>query len=111
MPDLTSPDAKLQPEIVSFSNFVSSRCRAYILSDMPVGYPISGVQGQIWNYYSSGEALNDECIMVSAWRNMLGWLDMIHADSRYEEGELLVEEVGDNSDHEQDAGEGGSDVV
>ncbi|KAI9929242.1 hypothetical protein ASPWEDRAFT_103510 [Aspergillus wentii DTO 134E9] len=77
----------------SFSAFVSSRCRAYVLSDRPLGMPVSGFREHGCNCYSSGEELNIECIMASAWESMLEWLGKVHADPGYCEKQLMVQDV------------------
>lgn len=69
---------------------MSSRCRAYVLSEQPVDDPVTGSQLHGCNCYSSGEALNVECIMPSAWKSMLEWLEKCHADPTYGEVVLVV---------------------
>ncbi|KAJ5808490.1 hypothetical protein N7474_009759 [Penicillium riverlandense] len=80
--DLTNP--------TSFAAFVSSRCRGYVLSDKPVGDRVAGYREHGCNCYSSGEALNVECIMPVAWRHMLDWLDLTHANRNYAEQVMIL---------------------
>jgi hypothetical protein len=80
--DLTNP--------ASFAAFVSSRCRGYVLSDKLVGDRVTGYRDHGCNCYSSGEALNAECIMPMAWRHMLDWLDLAHADRNYAEQVMIL---------------------
>ncbi|RMJ27394.1 hypothetical protein PHISP_01710 [Aspergillus sp. HF37] len=77
----------------SFAAFVASRCRAYVLAPDPLGVPAqcSGEHG--CNCYSSGEALNNECIMPRAWRGMLEWLDSVHADPGFCEPRVVIRDV------------------
>ncbi|KAG2418734.1 hypothetical protein HFD88_001835 [Aspergillus terreus] len=82
----------------SFSSFVSSRCRAYVLSDQPLGVPVSGFREHGCNCYSSGELLHIECIMPRAWGHMLEWLAMAHDDQGYGEAELEIREVDEGED-------------
>ncbi|KAF7585664.1 hypothetical protein BBP40_010345 [Aspergillus hancockii] len=77
----------------SFSAFVSSRCRAYVLSHEPLGFPIPGSRLHGCNCYSSGEELNIECIMARAWEHMLEWLNKAHADPTLFEAQLKITEV------------------
>ncbi|KAL2223180.1 Arb2 domain-containing protein [Thermoascus aurantiacus ATCC 26904] len=76
----------------SFTAFMSSRCRAYILSEQPLEHPVPGSRIHGCNCYSSGEALNVECIMPSAWKSMLEWLEQCYEDPTYGEIELVVGE-------------------
>ncbi|EAW11558.1 uncharacterized protein ACLA_092560 [Aspergillus clavatus NRRL 1] len=64
----------------SFTSFIASRCRAYVISDQPLDFPVPGFAENGCNCYSSGEGLNVECIMPKAWRSMLEWLAKLHAD-------------------------------
>ncbi|KAJ5574192.1 uncharacterized protein N7459_008619 [Penicillium hispanicum] len=73
----------------SFTSFVSSRCRGYVLSEAPVGTHQSGYRTHGCNCYSSGEALNSECIIVRAWPDMLKWLDMLYKDPEYAEHVMI----------------------
>lgn len=73
----------------SFTAFMSSRCRAYIVSqdeaDMPqIGYCHHGCK-----CYSSGETQNPEGILSRAWPHMLAWLDILYRDRSYAE-EIVV---------------------
>lgn len=76
-----------------FAAFVASRCRAYVLSEEPLGVPVEGIHQHGCNCYSSREALNIECIMPGAWKAMLEWLERVHADLDYYEARLVVKEV------------------
>ncbi|KAH1998596.1 hypothetical protein KXV80_005565 [Aspergillus fumigatus] len=77
----------------SFISFISSHCRAYVLSDKPVGVPVSGFQEHGCNCYSSGEALHTECIMPKAWKDMLDWLAKTYADPSGGEAHLEFREL------------------
>ncbi|GIJ99333.1 hypothetical protein Aspvir_001463 [Aspergillus viridinutans] len=77
----------------SFISFVSSRCRAYVLSDKPVGFPVPGFQEHGCNCYSSGEALHTECIMPNAWEDMLEWLAKMYANPSDGEAHLEFKEL------------------
>ncbi|EDN08878.1 predicted protein [Histoplasma mississippiense (nom. inval.)] len=86
-----------------FANFMSTRSRAYLLSEKPLNTPVAGRYQFGCNCYSSGEALNVESIMPRAWGGMLKWLDAMFEDSGLEEVEVIV--------GENEAGEdGGVDV-
>lgn len=75
-----------------FADFIATRCRAYVLSDKPVGTPVPGTLIYGCNTYSSGEELNNECIMPAAWRCMLPWLRRLHDDPTYEEVPIVIPE-------------------
>jgi hypothetical protein len=77
----------------SFAEFVSTRCRAYVLSGKQVDWPMPGALDYGCNTYSSGEELNEECIIVSAWKSMLVWLDRLHADPTYKEVQVTIEQA------------------
>ncbi|KAE8147547.1 Arb2 domain-containing protein [Aspergillus avenaceus] len=85
-------DDKSSPS--SFAAFLSSRCRAYVLSDQEDGLPVSGSVEYGCNCYASGESLNIEGIMSKAWVHMLEWLDRAHADPNLFEAQLEVKEFG-----------------
>ncbi|PLN80712.1 Arb2 domain-domain-containing protein [Aspergillus taichungensis] len=85
--ELDQPGAESSPSD-SFPSFVSSRCRAYVLSDKQVGLPVPGSDEHVCNCYSSGEELNVECIMPAAWKDMLEWLTRM-----YESPELCEEQL------------------
>ncbi|KAJ5103753.1 hypothetical protein N7532_004282 [Penicillium argentinense] len=74
----------------SFPAFVSSRCRAYVLSDEKVGTRHSGYRQYGCNCYSAGEACHTECILPSAWRDMLKWLDVLYKDPSYAEKVVII---------------------
>ncbi|GFF49514.1 isoform 3 of protein FAM172A [Aspergillus udagawae] len=89
----------------SFISFIFSRCRAYVLSDKPVGFPVPGFQEHGCNCYSSGEALHTECIMPNAWEDMLEWLAKIYANPSDGEAHLEFKEL-DGATSETVAGDG-----
>ncbi|KAF9891730.1 hypothetical protein FE257_003211 [Aspergillus nanangensis] len=103
--DFTEGDEMEGPSTFSFAAFVSSRCRAYVLSDQPLGFPVSSANVHGCNCYSSGEALHIECIMPKGWRHMLEWLDTAYADTNYAEAELEIREV--NGDEVESVAENG----
>ena len=73
----------------SFTSFVSSRCRSYVMSEAPVGTPQSGHREHGCNCYSSGEAFYNECIITRAWPDMLKWLNMLYEDPNYAEDVMI----------------------
>ncbi|KAL4906694.1 hypothetical protein BDW74DRAFT_177003 [Aspergillus multicolor] len=77
-----------------FASFISSRCRAYVLSPEPLGFPVSITETQELdrgcNCFSGGEALNAECILPSSWRHMLDWLGKAFEDPGLCEALLVV---------------------
>ncbi|KAJ0416835.1 Arb2 domain-containing protein [Aspergillus carlsbadensis] len=77
----------------SFAAFMASRCRAYLLSNEPLGLPLFDAPEHGCNCYSSGEGLNVECIMPRAWQHMLKWLDRAYAEPGYCEEQLEVVQV------------------
>ncbi|GFF45451.1 isoform 3 of protein FAM172A [Aspergillus udagawae] len=89
----------------SFISFNFSRCRAYVLSDKPVGFPVPGFQEHGCNCYSSGEALHTECIMPNAWEDMLEWLAKMYANPSDGEAHLEFKEL-DDATSETVAGHG-----
>ncbi|PKY06589.1 hypothetical protein P168DRAFT_288525 [Aspergillus campestris IBT 28561] len=93
--ELGQPGAESPPSD-SFPSFVSSRCRAYVLSDKPVGLPVPGSDEHVCNCYSPGEELNVECIMPAAWKEMLQWLTRM-----YENPELCEEQLKFKNEEEQ----------
>ncbi|WEW60537.1 hypothetical protein PRK78_006024 [Emydomyces testavorans] len=76
----------------SFAKFISTRARAYLVSDKPLSAPVAGRYAFGCNCYSSGEPLNVECIMPRAWGNMVAWLDEMYASPELEEIEVIVSE-------------------
>ncbi|KAL1886116.1 hypothetical protein Plec18167_000045 [Paecilomyces lecythidis] len=76
----------------SFENFVSSRCRAYVLSNRSLGDPVPGAVDHGCNCYASGEELNVECIMPKAWKSMLEWLEKAHDDPTFGEVQLVLKD-------------------
>ncbi|KAH8692987.1 Arb2 domain-containing protein [Talaromyces proteolyticus] len=85
-------DSHAVPAKESFARFISTRCRAYVLSAQPVEWPVPGTLEYGCNTYSSGEPMHSEATIVSCWRNMLQWLDKLHASPSYEEVELIIQE-------------------
>ncbi|OJD09423.1 hypothetical protein ACJ73_10329, partial [Blastomyces percursus] len=77
-----------------FATFMSTRSRAYLLSEKPLNTPVAGRYEFGCNCYSSGEALDVESIMPSAWGSMLKWLDVMFENSALEEVEVIVAEDG-----------------
>lgn len=71
---------------------MSSRCRAYVLSDRALDDPVPGAVDHGCNCYSSGEELNVECIMPKAWRSMLQWLEKAHEDPNFGEVQLVLQD-------------------
>ncbi|KAL4799763.1 Arb2 domain-containing protein [Aspergillus venezuelensis] len=93
--DLPTPTSTPGPSTTpSFTEFFSSRCRAYLLSPEPLGFPLSLPEREEYgcNCYSSGEELNAECILPRAWGIMLGWLGRAF-DDEFGEGGLVIQEV------------------
>ncbi|KAL4920952.1 Arb2 domain-containing protein [Aspergillus aurantiobrunneus] len=91
--DLLDADGK-EPTPDSFAAFVSSRCRAYLLSQEPLGFPLAEDQAHGCNCYASGEDLNAECIMPKTWPQMLNWLNHAYDNPDYCEEQLVVREIG-----------------
>ncbi|KAE8325719.1 Arb2 domain-containing protein [Aspergillus sergii] len=80
----------------SFLAFISSRCRAYVISDAPKGCLVPGSRRYGCNCYSSGEMQHVECIMPRAWKHMLEWLNRAHADPTMYEAQLKLKEMNDS---------------
>lgn len=74
----------------SFTAFLSARCRGYVISDEELGTRHPGYRSHGCNCYSSGESCYTECILSSAWHDMLHWLDMIYEDPAYEEQIMVI---------------------
>lgn len=70
----------------SFTAFLSTRCRAYVVSQDEADKPQVGYRHHGCNCYSSGETENSEGILLSAWPHMLAWLDILYKDRTYAEG-------------------------
>ncbi|KAB8261175.1 Arb2 domain-containing protein [Aspergillus pseudonomiae] len=83
----------------SFLAFISSRCRAYVISDELQGCLVPGARRHGCNCYSSGERQHVECIMPRAWKHMLEWLNRAHADPTMYEAQLKLKEM-DGSESE-----------
>jgi hypothetical protein len=77
----------------SFAGFLTARCRAYLLSDKPLEWPVPGTLEYGCNTHSSGEAVNHEDSVVSAWQNMLLWLKELNDDPSHEEVEFVIEDA------------------
>jgi hypothetical protein len=73
----------------SFTAFLSSRGRAYVVSSDDLGKFQSGYRNHGCNCYASGEELNSECIMAHAWPDMLAWLDMLYKNPDYAEQVMI----------------------
>ncbi|OAT03747.1 hypothetical protein BDBG_00436 [Blastomyces gilchristii SLH14081] len=78
-----------------FATFMSTRSRAYLLSEKPLSTPVAGRYEFGCNCYSAGEALDVESIMPRAWGGMLKWLDVMFENSALEEVEVIVAEDGE----------------
>ncbi|OKL60525.1 hypothetical protein UA08_04283 [Talaromyces atroroseus] len=91
-----SSDVEVGQTPGSFAKFLATRCRAYLLSDKPLEWPIPGTPEYGCNTHSSGEAVNHEDAVVSSWQAMLIWLDKLHYDPSHEEVEFIMEEVVDD---------------
>ena len=79
---------------VTLIDFLSTRGRAYLLSELPVDEPVPGRLQYGCNCYSSGEKLNAESIGAMAWPSMVKFLDQLYANPGHREVELIVEEHG-----------------
>ncbi|EZF10233.1 hypothetical protein H112_08443 [Trichophyton rubrum D6] len=75
-----------------FAEFISTRCRAYLISDKELGQPVAGRYEYSCNCYSSGESKNVECIIPRAYESMLKWLDDMHDKPELKETEVFVSE-------------------
>lgn len=67
----------------SFTSFLLARGRAYVVSPEPCGVPVPGIEEHGCNCFASGEELNIECVMGAAWKEMVQWLEKVHADPEY----------------------------
>ncbi|EPS29990.1 hypothetical protein PDE_04940 [Penicillium oxalicum 114-2] len=76
----------------SFTAFLASRGRAYVLSSSSLGQFQNGFRQHGCNCYASGEELNTECIMPRAWPDMLTWLDMLYERPEYAEQVIIKPE-------------------
>ncbi|KAK2734263.1 hypothetical protein FQN57_001724 [Myotisia sp. PD_48] len=79
---------------VEFAQFISRRCRAYLISDKESNLIIPGRYGFGCNCYSSGESQNVEGIMPRIAGSVLQYLDTMDANPKLEEKELLTVEPG-----------------
>ncbi|KAJ5212135.1 uncharacterized protein N7498_003781 [Penicillium cinerascens] len=77
----------------SFPAFMSSRCRAYIVSQDEADKPQIGYRHHGCKCYSSGETQNSEGILPRAWPHMLAWLDILYRDRGYAEVEVMGADV------------------
>lgn len=91
-------------DLTSFSAFISSRCRAYIVSQDEVDMPQIGYRHHGCKCYSSGETQNSEGILPRAWPRMLAWLDILYRDRTYAEE---IEVMGADMDEELQRAKGG----
>lgn len=93
----------------SFANFISTRCRGYVVHEAELGTLVEGRAEYGCNVYASGEHLYVECVMIRAWRDMLAWFGRLNkgdgeAEERWEMPEYesalrkengeMVEEIG-----------------
>jgi hypothetical protein len=69
---------------------MSTRSRAYLVSQRPLDEPVDGRYEFGCNCYSSGETQNVEGIMPSAWASMLRWLNVMHENPGYGEVDRIV---------------------
>ena len=100
---------ELQPR--EFASFISTRCRAYLLSEKPLDQPVPGGIQFGCSCYSSGEPLNAESIMPSAWMAMLKWLSMLHMNRDYEEVEVVFSDDTDGENaHAEDTSSNAADI-
>ncbi|OQV03164.1 Arb2 domain-containing protein isoform 2 [Cladophialophora immunda] len=74
----------------NFITFLSRRCRAYFVSQSPVETPIAGRQEFGCNCYASGEHSYQESAIVSCWRHILDWFNMLYVNQGHEEVEFEV---------------------
>lgn len=86
-----NPDEKISKD--SFRQFLLTRCRAYLLSPEPRGVPVPGIHEHGCNCFSSGEELNIEGIVPASWKEMVQWLEMVHADPEYREDVVDVRTI------------------
>ncbi|KAF7506062.1 hypothetical protein GJ744_012309 [Endocarpon pusillum] len=83
-PTSTSPDSTTQTTLASsFADFISTRCRAYVVDKATIGTLVEGRAEFGCNVYASGEQHYVECIIIRAWRHMLDWFGRL---SRGEDG-------------------------
>jgi hypothetical protein len=104
-------DDDTAPETGSFAHFISTRSRAYVLSDKPLEWPVPGTLEHGCSTYSGNEPVNHEDVIVSSWRSMLQWFDKLHADPSYEEVEFVIEETVDDEEGWEKWRRGESDAV
>lgn len=80
----------------AFVDFVSKKCRAYLISDSPLETPTTGRETFGCNCYASGEDSYQENGIVKSWRSMLDWFNLLHANPAHEEIEFVfVDKEGD----------------
>ncbi|KAF3490910.1 uncharacterized protein GIQ15_00427 [Arthroderma uncinatum] len=78
-----------------FAEFISTRCRAYLISEAELDQPVAGRYEYGCNCYSSGESKNVECIIPRAYGSMLKWLDHMSENPGLKEVEVFISnEVG-----------------
>lgn len=101
--DLHNDNDDPNPTTSNFLSFLRSRSRAYLISPEPCGVPIPGISDHGCNCFSSGESLNIEGVVPAAWREVVKWLEAVHADPEYCEDIVDVRTVdagGDDRDEE-----------
>ena len=74
----------------AFADFISKRCRAYIVSDSKRETLLTGREEYGCNCYASGEELYQENVIIAAWRSMLDWFNLIASSPGYEEVEFFI---------------------
>ena len=72
----------------NFRLFFAKRARAYLLSHHPIGDPLSGREDFGCNCYSSGEKVYSECIMPAAYKQILGFFQLVNQVPGYEDTEF-----------------------
>jgi hypothetical protein len=78
-PDRDSRSTSTAPTSPSFSQFISTRCRSYVVHEANRGTLVEGRADHGCNVYASGEHQYVECIMVRAGEEMLKWLGRLSA--------------------------------
>ncbi|KAJ5888457.1 hypothetical protein N7495_008498 [Penicillium taxi] len=99
-------DPKLVDDLTTFTSFLARRGRSYVLHKKRIGRYIPGdweVTG--CKVYSSGEELNQECILRRAWPDIIDWLNLLHQDPKWEDdlsADAQVESDSEDSSFEFD---------
>ncbi|KAK2867998.1 hypothetical protein FQN49_003260 [Arthroderma sp. PD_2] len=96
-----------------FAEFISTRCRAYLISEAELDQPVAGRYEYGCNCYSSGEPKNVECIIPQAYKSMLKWLKDMSENPELKEVEVFIsEEAGiPEPGNDNKAGDDGGAVV